>query len=158
MGDRYRCPVCRHWYERGGLTTRCLVMHPPGTCCHHGETPVVDSYDDIPAEWRAAADDLVGRVEKMRQVGNDLARDALKVRDDAEELWSAGNWARSYYETNDRRVQAVTRLNAATARATSLLDGCFCDDGRGDPECEACRRVREVWTILTAEESTEGAT
>jgi len=35
----YRCQGCGKQYIQGNVS--CCVAHPPGTCCHYGETPVV---------------------------------------------------------------------------------------------------------------------
>lgn len=39
-------------------------------------------------------------------------------------------------------------LMAAESVISHALDGCFCDDGRGEPECLGCRRLREVLVKL----------
>jgi hypothetical protein len=37
-----KCPGCGDWYlpQRGPVTVSCCVIHPPGSCCHMGETKV----------------------------------------------------------------------------------------------------------------------
>lgn len=39
----YWCPNCAAWYlpQCGPLVSSCCVIHPPGSCCHHGETKLV---------------------------------------------------------------------------------------------------------------------
>jgi len=34
----YKCPKCKQWFLEGNV--RCLVAHPPDTCCHYGDTPI----------------------------------------------------------------------------------------------------------------------
>src|SRR5205809_7870097 len=36
----YFCPNCQAWYTRA--TMHCLVIHPPGTCCHEYEHQMED--------------------------------------------------------------------------------------------------------------------
>ena len=35
----YRCPICNGLYsgQPGPWKISCLVMHPPGSCCHYEE-------------------------------------------------------------------------------------------------------------------------
>ena len=33
-----KCPGCGRWFQYGYIN--CLVLHPPGTCCHLGDTEV----------------------------------------------------------------------------------------------------------------------
>ena len=35
----YCCGGCDAWFLKSGIPSSCLVNHPPGTCCHYGETP-----------------------------------------------------------------------------------------------------------------------
>lgn len=48
MGERrgirqYRCDKCGRWYEfREGVRVSCCVQHPPGQCCHYGETRIAE--------------------------------------------------------------------------------------------------------------------
>lgn len=139
IDDRYRCPVCRHWYDRGETDVRCLVLHGPGECCHHGETPVPDTYDDIPDRWRAAADDLIDRGESIRARVRDVLSDTAKLRDDAEALWDVGNWARSYYVTNDQRVSAEECL--------SMVLDLHASNDAGFPVCTECRNTWPCETV-----------
>lgn len=37
---KYRCGRCHHWFLRGTSLRGCLVMHRPGSCCHHNDTKV----------------------------------------------------------------------------------------------------------------------
>lgn len=36
----YQCRGCRKWFLPVGVS--CCMAHPPGTCCHYGETEVPD--------------------------------------------------------------------------------------------------------------------
>jgi hypothetical protein len=41
MNDPRQCPHCGEWFRpKPGPPQRCLVMHPPGTCCHYNEIEV----------------------------------------------------------------------------------------------------------------------
>lgn len=44
----YRCPMCGECFGTNGSTvyTSCLVMHAPGSCCHHGEKSVSEEKID----------------------------------------------------------------------------------------------------------------
>lgn len=33
----YYCPNCKQWYIPTGIN--CLVLHPPGSCCHKYDIP-----------------------------------------------------------------------------------------------------------------------
>ncbi len=35
---KYYCPNCNQWFIPGD--TSCLILHPPGSCCHHFEKSV----------------------------------------------------------------------------------------------------------------------
>lgn len=35
---KYQCPGCGGWFIPGMMS--CLVIHPPGTCCHKYDTQV----------------------------------------------------------------------------------------------------------------------
>lgn len=35
-----KCPGCGKWFISPRVGMSCLVLHPPGTCCHYGETEV----------------------------------------------------------------------------------------------------------------------
>jgi hypothetical protein len=38
----YVCPICGKRFRTGpgGTIVSCAVIHPPGTCCHYGQTEV----------------------------------------------------------------------------------------------------------------------
>jgi hypothetical protein len=36
----YSCPICGDSYLRHRENISCLVMHQPGTCCHHSEETI----------------------------------------------------------------------------------------------------------------------
>lgn len=36
--ERYFCPNHQRWYFRNRSGLRCLVNHPPGSCCHEYES------------------------------------------------------------------------------------------------------------------------
>lgn len=44
----YRCGHCRGAFRllMGRVRTSCLVLHSPGSCCHHGETEVTQAAVD----------------------------------------------------------------------------------------------------------------
>ena len=48
--SQYRCPSCGGYYYRG--STVCLVLHPPGTCCHEYEQPAPTPVAPYPTELR----------------------------------------------------------------------------------------------------------
>lgn len=35
----YQCAICHGLFVQGSVC--CCVAHPPGTCCHYGDTPVI---------------------------------------------------------------------------------------------------------------------
>lgn len=39
--ERYTCNICKQTFERTfPRSIVCLVIHPPGTCCHYGDTVI----------------------------------------------------------------------------------------------------------------------
>jgi hypothetical protein len=93
-------------------------------------------YDAIEASWRDAATTLHTRAAALRETLRDAVGEAIAIRDAGDALWDVGNWARMYYETNDRRVATVERLTALAAADpfVSCPYGC-------DAACMACGTV-----------------
>lgn len=39
--ERYTCNICKQTFERVfPRVLACVVIHPPGTCCHYGDTVI----------------------------------------------------------------------------------------------------------------------
>lgn len=39
--ERYTCNICKQTFERVfPRCIMCMVIHPPGTCCHYGDTVI----------------------------------------------------------------------------------------------------------------------
>jgi hypothetical protein len=38
--QEYKCKVCNKWFAYNIPKISCTVYHPPGTCCHYGDTEI----------------------------------------------------------------------------------------------------------------------
>jgi hypothetical protein len=69
----YNCRGCNEWYIPGGVS--CLVSHPPGTCCHYGETSILPPAkvrekkhaDEVPSSGRPDAEAAARAVHYARR-------------------------------------------------------------------------------------------
>jgi hypothetical protein len=86
-----QCASCLRWYRIGNPRVACAAMHPPGSCCHYGDTevPAPETPDrDAPVDSEPTGEALRARYAGQTKMVDEAMVARLLGCDEIDPFWA----------------------------------------------------------------------